>query len=317
VDHQAQYDLFGVHLDLSTDSDRLADEARFFLGDHQREPEGVPDYRLMFRESDPLPDFGLPDWGTGSRLPCRIVERDPCVFIAVAEGVACLDHGSRSCRGHVRPRRHGRWHPRRSVPLLHPIVLRIMFAQGYLPVHAGAVVCQDRLIVLAGSKGAGKSTLAVALHRQGFPLVCDDLLYLKQTADGLAGGGHSQPLKLTATEADRLPSACRVDAHPTRVTGKHLFSLRKLAPATANRSYPVAAILLLQPRQAGATAEVWPDRPTEVLFHILGDSPLGDLPAYRARALDWLCAIPPGLFHVVQTDSDVDATCRAIRRACA
>lgn len=68
---------------------------------------------------------------------------------------------------------------------------------GYLPVHASAVVWQDQVYAFSGPSGAGKSTLAAALGRHGLPLICDDTMVLDLTdqAAPLCLPGHKR-LKL-------------------------------------------------------------------------------------------------------------------------
>ena len=52
--------------------------------------------------------------------------------------------------------------------------------------HAAALVHDDRLVLLCGSPGAGKTTLAIALTKAGFGLAADDVLLLDD--DGFGTG---------------------------------------------------------------------------------------------------------------------------------
>lgn len=55
--------------------------------------------------------------------------------------------------------------------------------RGVLPLHACSVVVEGGAIAFAGASGMGKSTLAAAFHRRGFPLLADDV-----TPVDLSGG---------------------------------------------------------------------------------------------------------------------------------
>ena len=48
------------------------------------------------------------------------------------------------------------------------------------PLHAAAVSLNDRMLLLAGRSGLGKSTLAYALGRSGFKVMTDDSVYLQR-----------------------------------------------------------------------------------------------------------------------------------------
>jgi hypothetical protein len=51
----------------------------------------------------------------------------------------------------------------------------LIYQRGLLPLHVSAVAVDGQAFAFCGESGAGKSTLAAALHRQGFPLLTDDV----------------------------------------------------------------------------------------------------------------------------------------------
>lgn len=68
--------------------------------------------------------------------------------------------------------------------LLRPIIwgsaIAILLQQrGYLVLHASCVAIADTAIAFLGASGAGKSTLASAFHRQGYPVLTDDVLAIR------------------------------------------------------------------------------------------------------------------------------------------
>lgn len=56
----------------------------------------------------------------------------------------------------------------------------VLFQRGFLPLHANAVSIRRSAVLLAGDRGAGKSTLAAALRAAGHPLISDDLCCLEK-----------------------------------------------------------------------------------------------------------------------------------------
>jgi hypothetical protein len=62
--------------------------------------------------------------------------------------------------------------------LLGPVLRRVLGLRGVLCLHGSAVVIDGGAVVLAGPRGAGKSTTAAALAARGMPVLSDDLVAL-------------------------------------------------------------------------------------------------------------------------------------------
>ncbi len=63
-------------------------------------------------------------------------------------------------------------------------------ARGHLVLHATAVVFDGRAVAIAGPRGAGKTTLALAAMKAGAAVVADDVVALTHTYDVLPGIGR-------------------------------------------------------------------------------------------------------------------------------
>ena len=61
----------------------------------------------------------------------------------------------------------------------------ILYQQGYLLLHGSAVKIKDKVVVFVGAPGAGKSTMAAAFARMGYPVLGDDLMAMKPTPAGI------------------------------------------------------------------------------------------------------------------------------------
>jgi chloramphenicol 3-O-phosphotransferase len=59
--------------------------------------------------------------------------------------------------------------------LVGPVLSFVLRLRGVLALHASAVVVDDAAVLLLGGAGAGKSTLAAAMARQGHAVVSDDV----------------------------------------------------------------------------------------------------------------------------------------------
>lgn len=113
---------------------------------------------------------------------------------------------------------------------------------GFLPVHASAVVWQGRVHAFSGPSGAGKSTLAAALGHHGLPLICDDtmVLDLKGDSAALCLPGHKR-LKLRGGAL----SLCRATGEEKvgRLIDKHYA---RSPGGTVQEVLPLAGICYLE-----------------------------------------------------------------------
>ena len=61
----------------------------------------------------------------------------------------------------------------------------LLMQRGIMPIHGSTVVINGCGVVFAGTSGAGKSTVAAALHRNGFLLLADDVSAVRFDKDGI------------------------------------------------------------------------------------------------------------------------------------
>jgi hypothetical protein len=87
----------------------------------------------------------------------------------------------------------------------------IAWLNGFVPLHASAIVVDDGIYAFTGASGEGKSTLAAALAGAGFTIFCDDLLIVTPVANeaprALAGGGRLKLWQDALTLTGSTPSA--------------------------------------------------------------------------------------------------------------
>jgi MoaA/NifB/PqqE/SkfB family radical SAM enzyme len=64
-------------------------------------------------------------------------------------------------------------------------LIECLRARGRYPLHAAALVAPDgRVVLVPGTKGAGKSTMTLALLERGFAVVSDDTLFVERSPSG-------------------------------------------------------------------------------------------------------------------------------------
>jgi hypothetical protein len=129
--------------------------------------------------------------------------------------------------------------PLLNLPLLGPVIARLLHLRGMLVLHASAVDVGGRGAVFLGAKGAGKSTTVAAFVGAGHRLLTDDVLAIRfsDAEEPCIVPGFPQ-LKLSEDAANRFVSHGAVAMPPPvpdfpkqqrRLTG--LFSQTPVAPS--------------------------------------------------------------------------------------
>ncbi len=65
------------------------------------------------------------------------------------------------------------------------IIGLLLIQRRILLIHGSTVVVNGQAYIFTGASGAGKSTIAAALRKQGYPLLADDISALARDADGI------------------------------------------------------------------------------------------------------------------------------------
>jgi hypothetical protein len=73
--------------------------------------------------------------------------------------------------------------------LLGPVMGFVLRVRGIVSLHASAVAVNRRAVVFVGGAGAGKSTMAMAMGRLGYPIISDDIVPIYENA----GVTYAQP----------------------------------------------------------------------------------------------------------------------------
>ncbi len=88
--------------------------------------------------------------------------------------------------------------------LLDQVLPRIVEAHGHLVLHAAGVETSHGTALLMGQSGAGKSSLAGALHREGFTLLGDDCFVVTPTSNGVQIASTYPSLRLLPDSINHL-----------------------------------------------------------------------------------------------------------------
>jgi hypothetical protein len=133
--------------------------------------------------------------------------------------------------------------------LLGPVLGLLLRLRGVVCLHASAVSFGDYTVALMGPEGAGKSTTAAALARQGCGIVSDDVVALTE----VGGVFHVQPaypyLSLWPESVQSIYGNPDVLPRFSRNYEKRCLSLSKQKLRFEHRCLPLRAIYLLGVRR--------------------------------------------------------------------
>jgi hypothetical protein len=105
-----------------------------------------------------------------------------------------------------------RWlisHPLFTLPLI-----ELLKRHGLYSVHAAALSVRGWGVLLAGSTGAGKSTLSIALLRAGCEFLGDDIVFLRPTASGVRVLGFPDEIDLAEPTSMLFPELGEIFRRP-------------------------------------------------------------------------------------------------------
>ncbi len=116
-----------------------------------------------------------------------------------------------------------------------------------LPIHGSAVVKNGKAIVIAGTSGAGKSSLAATLIKRGYQLLADDISVVRIENEKVMVYPGIPHLKLWQDVMEKLDED--IDAYPK--VRPQLLKYRKPAEDQfINKAIPLHRIIILSPKNS-------------------------------------------------------------------
>ena len=125
--------------------------------------------------------------------------------------------------------------------LLTKVLPNIAMLRGYEALHASAVSSPQGAVLVLAPSGTGKTALALALARGGWPLISDDILVLGRDADGVHA--HPGTPHLNVERPARRGRPHREVAQVLGILGGELWLA---ADSVTDEPRPIAAVCLLE-----------------------------------------------------------------------
>lgn len=156
--------------------------------------------------------------------------------------------------------------------LLGPVLGLILRLRGVTCLHASAVALEDCSVVFVGAEGAGKSTTAAAFAREGYGVLSDDVVALKETATGFVVLPAYPHLCLWPESVTLLYGSPDALPHFSKGWEKQRLSLGDHDARFESQPRSLAAIYFLGERRGDPAPNVEPVRPQNGLLSLVADT---------------------------------------------
>ena len=169
----------------------------------------------------------------------------------------------------------------------------VLTQRGLTCLHASVVAIEDRAIALIGAKGAGKSTLALALARRGGRLVSDDVAAVSLD-DGICWVAVGRAALRMRPDSAASLGAGFAALRPVWATAppsldKRYYEAGEPACKSDTGRLPLAGVFLLAPRGTAGGPEVRPMAPGELLPALLANRHTASVLDRAGHSRDFAC----------------------------
>ena len=170
-----------------------------------------------------------------------------------------------------------------SIYLLGPVLGIVLRLRGDVCLHGSVVELDNEAIGLLGPEGAGKSSTAAALAREGQRVLSDDLLVVNREGDRFYAEPGYPLLRLWPQSVGALYGSPEAMPQLVESWDKRYLDLETTG-AFAEGRLPLAAIYVLGERRAGLTRAITePLSQRQALLELVANSFAGRLPGASAR----------------------------------
>lgn len=156
--------------------------------------------------------------------------------------------------------------------LLDSVIPLILSRREPLVLHASAILSDSGAIAFIGTSGQGKSTLAASHGQQGYPLISDDYLVLREDAGAWVAIPSYPGVRLLPKSTDGIFQATPPSAEVASYTSKRRISDLELLPFADSPSNIQCLYVLDEEGQAPPSPVVEPISPRAAFMKLVSSS---------------------------------------------
>jgi len=156
--------------------------------------------------------------------------------------------------------------------LLGPVLGLVLRLRGVVCLHASAVAFGDRSVAFVGSAGAGKSTTAAAFAREGYGVISDDIVALREHTNDFQVLPAYPHLCLWPDSVHMLYGSREALPRIIPDWGKRRLMLGNQEARFESRSLPLGAVYMLGEPHAGRSLFVEAVRPQAAMLALVADT---------------------------------------------
>jgi hypothetical protein len=191
-------------------------------------------------------------------------------------------------------------------------LVEMLRRRGRYNLHAGCLAREGRAVVIAGTAGAGKSTLALSLARAGLDYLGDDMLFLRHSDDTVRVLGFADAIGVTPQTAGWIPELAKLaERAPDEGFPKHLarvedhFDVRVVSEA-------VPAVLVFPQIVPGRESRLEPLAHDAAWLRLVPDVLLTEPTATQAHLAAIAALTAQVECYTLHASSDLDASARLV-----
>jgi hypothetical protein len=169
--------------------------------------------------------------------------------------------------------------------LVGPVLAFVLRRRGITALHASAVALGERAVALVGPAGAGKSTLAAAFARNGYPVLADDVVALARRHGAFVVEPGSPRIRLWPEAVEALYGAPEALPRLTPTWDKRFLDVEQAWGRRSLGARPLAAVYVLADGAGGPRVE--PVTPAAALIALVANTSVNYLLDAGLRAAEF------------------------------
>ena len=206
--------------------------------------------------------------------------------------------------------------------LLGPVMGFVLLLRGFIALHACAVAVGDRAVAIIGPAGSGKSTTAAAFAEQGYRILAEDVVTLRDLGEEFLVQPAYPSIRLWPSSVEALYGTATALPKLTPTWDKCYLDLTQDKYEFQHEPLPLAAIYVLaERRDDGAVPLVEDLTPAEGLMSLIANTYATYLKDKEMRAREFellqrvLNSIPLRRVTPHSDPAQIDGLCQAILKS--